>query len=214
MSTINPRSPLLLLILLVTIGGCGILDPDDSSNKPSSGVIMPLKVGNTWIGRTTMTDRDGAVTSVTYDTLRIVKEKRIDGYIWYEANTGDLYRNDADGLHVATGGGMECTCPVVKYPAARLDTFNTVFVPLLFPDYPEAILTSNFTQVASRDTAITVPPGTFTCYHYRRRVESTDPSKPVDAVVIREHEFYAPNIGPVKREGHDGSRWEVVKYEL
>jgi hypothetical protein len=201
---------LLLLLLLLPIIGCGDpVDPDPDNNGPSNSVIMPLKLGNTWIGRTTRTDANGTVVSVTYDTLKIVREVRIDSKIWYETNTDELLRNDQQGLHWKLESWDDCNCLRAKYPAMPADTFGTTSANVLVNnDVAEARL---FTQVVSRDTVISVPLRTVASYHYRRRVESADPSKPIDAVMIQEHEFFAPNVGPVRRTGRDGSYWELVE---
>lgn len=205
----------LFLLLLLPIVGCGhLVDSDTDNNEPSNSVIMPLKVGNTWIGRTTRTDANGTVVSVTYDTLKIVREVRIDSKIWYETNTEELLRNDQQGLHWKLESWDDCNSLRARYPAMPGDTFGTQTVTALLPQGNVVADMVLFTQVVSRDTVISVPLRTIASYHYRRRVESADPSKPIDAVMIQEHEFYAPNIGPVKRTGRDGSYWELVEVVL
>src|ERR1035437_6460483 len=75
------RSFFLPFTLLFTLG-CSV------SNAPSNGVlrsdgIMPLAVGNKWIGQVTSYDVRGVAVSTHFDTLSVYGTEAVNGETWF-----------------------------------------------------------------------------------------------------------------------------------
>jgi hypothetical protein len=199
---VNPMKQVCFLLLTaILIAGCF-----DSPTSSTSSVIMPLKVGNQWIGRVTS---DSSGTSiVSYDTLTIVQEVVINNETWYKANTGDFYINRANGLLSTPNPNQsgDCACNVIQYPASRGDTILAPEVLVLVPGNPEPVTQKVGREVLATDSTITVPAGSFSCYHYMMKLYS-----PTNARLVFPNEhFYVPDLGPVLIVS-GGRRWELVK---
>jgi len=201
-----------LFVLAVALGGCA----DDLPVATQGGsTIMPLAVGNRWSGVTTLYE-NGAVSSQFQDSVRIVSALERDGFTWYVDDDGLLCRTDETGLHPSVS--CECLALNARYPAAPGDTFSTVRVLVLLPSSQVPVEQVVAWQVVSVDTLITVPAGTFHCYHYRTVLFA-----PQDARLLKiQSTFYAVDVGPVLLEAYDNdgsaplilSRWELSSYHL
>lgn len=188
---------------------------DALPTETEGSVIMPLKTGNTWIGTATTYDREGNIVSVRQDTIAIVQALQIGEELWHEANGGTLYRNAADGLY--TSG--ECICLEAKYPAAQLDTFNTLPpAQVLIPGSSEPVVQIVTSKVLATSEQVSTPAGTFRTYHYAPVIVA-----PAGARFLQErHSYYVPDLGPVRiddytggrQEGYLSRRWELVKVTL
>jgi len=181
-------SPLVAILLctLVLLAGCG----DEFVGPTAAGVIMPLKVGNQWIGRWTSFD-PGAPR---YDTLTIVSEVRKGNELWFKGSDGNLYINRADGLWRYSESSESCAeILLAKYPAALNDTFGICTTtkqggPGTYT-YTDAVVT------VANDTTITVPAGAYACQAYKPVVAG--PGRMGSDEIDRN--YYAPNIGPVRK---------------
>lgn len=192
--------------------GCG----DKLPTENDGSVIMPLKVGNMWIGRTTMYNRQGAMIHLEIDTLTVVEAVNERGLTWYKMNNGTLYRNGDEGLYRLDS----CLCLDAKYPAAVSDTFNTLPpTPVLLPGEPEPVLQIVASKVFAVQESIEGLGGeNFQTHHYAPVI-----IQPLNARFIEErHSYYVPDLGPVliedyaggKTDGYLMRRWELVKANI
>jgi hypothetical protein len=190
-----------LLLAAILIAGCF-----DSPTSSTPSVIMPLKVGNQWIGRVTFDSAGTAI--VRYDTLTIVQEVSINNEKWYKASTGDFYINRAEGLLSTPTPNLsgDCPCAVIQYPASRGDTLLLPEVQVLVSGNPDPVTQIVGREVLATDSTINVPAGSFSCYHYMMKLYS-----PANArFVFPDERFYVPDLGPVLIVS-GGRRWELVK---
>ncbi len=76
---------IMILVLICIIIPLQYSCQENSVNflQAQGNVIMPLAIGNTWIGRLTKIDSVGNTLSVIYDTLKIIKDTLINGETWY-----------------------------------------------------------------------------------------------------------------------------------
>ncbi len=210
-------APLLAPVLLCILGmlsGCkdDFLGPDLSG----AGVIMPLKVGNQWIGRWTEYDDAGAVIATTYDTLTIESQVRRDEEIWYLGSNGKLYINHPNGLYKDSSESNVCGCYMMlaKYPSAVGDTFNTQRGEVLLPVGNTPLVRIDADILLAKDSSVTTPAGTYSCYVYGQKLFA-----PLNSSLLGwEWKYYAPSVGLVKKEivsyGRVEKSWELVKLRL
>jgi hypothetical protein len=192
-------SPLLLILLTAALlAGCGVTDP---TADPT--VIMPLKVGNTWIERVSEYDSAGILTRDYLDTMAIVSDEMIGSEHWFRSDEPVVRTNRTDGLWVRVDGFN--TWLAFHYPAAVADTFQTQQWQETFENGAGGIQFITYMTVTSTDTVITVPAGTYHCYAYELRGASLDGSPLPDSLHFTERYFYAPDVGPVKSETSVGT---------
>lgn len=193
----------LLPMLVLLLPGCNPLAPDAPSD-----VIMPLAVGNMWIGNKITYDAQGNPLSAP-DTLRVTRDMKSGSETMFDASDGETYINRADGMWREAG---QCSCLRAKYPAKQGDMFNEETTKVLLPDELAPVDMKTAMLVVSTDTTVTVPAGTYRCYHYRPVIIT-----PTAATFITAHDyFYAPNVGLVLvvARGQQGYRWELVRAEI
>lgn len=193
-------------IAILLLSGC-VESPTSTSS--SSSVLMPLKIGNQWIGRTA-SDSAGS-TVYTYDTLTIVEEVVKEGETWYKANTGELFMNreNVGLLHAENDSSDGCGCAIAEFPAERGDTMMLPDMSVLLPNQTQPVDQVIGREVLSTDTSITVPAGTYSCYHYEVKVYS-----PANArLLFPDERYYKPDLGPVVLISSKG-RWELVQVTL
>lgn len=87
--------PVFFLLILVNLG-C----KSDSVSTTSNNVLMPLKVGNTWIYEDQVFSEDGTNTHTANDTITIVSSQVVAGITYYTSNYGANYYYDSKGLWV------------------------------------------------------------------------------------------------------------------
>jgi hypothetical protein len=137
---------LLILMLLMLAFSCSKENPVQNN---STNEIFPLKIGNKWTFKTTSNSIVSThINEVKADTL-------IQNEIWYiltyDTNIVTICRNKSDGWwFVAESNGSS----VInwKYPAKVNDEYMTY--------------DSTLVKITSINEQITVPAGTFNCYHY------------------------------------------------
>jgi hypothetical protein len=182
---------------LLLLAGCASSStgPDDYNSLP----IMPLKVGNTWIGRTQEFDSAGIVTSTTFDTLRIISEQQIQGETWFRTNTGFLLTNRTDGAWFQEDRppyGVEWQ--MAKHPAAVGDIFEVDTALIIHsgtPQGPDSIDVVSY-HVLATGIEITVPAGTFSSTRYKQRDNRLD-GTPIEYFVGEDYAS-APGVGEVQ----------------
>jgi hypothetical protein len=219
--------PFLACLLLTAIAwGCtgNVTDPDNS------GPIMPLAVGNQWIGRMSYLNSSGSITRTEFDTLRIIAEVAIKGETWYATNYGQLLTLRGDGLWRRPYGGTspdEWEMHSAKHPANvgdifETDTFQVAQIGGPPPLYDSLIFIS---RVSALGATITVPAGTFHATTYGQIIKSLDGHVLTDLEGgdSRYYTAFAPGIGNVKEEyfafdstgnSHVTMRWELMEYLL
>ncbi len=196
----------------------------DVPTTPDGSTIMPLTVGNSWVGKWTYYSGDGSVIETLFDTLTITGTVKDNGVTWYEANNGELLANDRKGLHYNDFTPQCILYPVrALYPATASDTFNSAPpTTVLVPEATGSAETINVIAcniVLTTDSTVTVPAGTFTTYVYKPDVLAPNPAQSEDLQFINETiEYYTPNVGPIMREFYERNalvkRWELVNVVL
>ncbi len=165
------RFPLLLLLVMAGLNCAPANGP-----IPSEPVIMPLAVGNEWIGRINRYDSHAKLDSTWLDTLRVLRSEVADGETWYYANTPVIYGPDTlyawftnrpDGLYTRDiedypeDHGKVYRC--AKYPARPGDicaTFDSTFDTLGNGLYDGV-------SVDTTNLRFNAPAGIFNCDVYR-----------------------------------------------
>src|ERR1035437_2393770 len=126
------RSLLLIFVIPVVLAtGC-----NSGTGPPAmSSQIMPLAVGNEWIGQVTHYNAQGVSDSIWLDTLRVSKSESINGETWYYMNvfwltndTGHAWFVDrADGLYSCDSQHFAQAWRFAKYPAKSGDSVVTFY---------------------------------------------------------------------------------------
>jgi len=161
---------LYFVILLLTFTSCKTDNPVDI-NTPSTSVLLPLDVGNSWTFRRTEYNTNGSVNYIDTITQNIVKDSSLYGFKWsFESYEQFLYQNDKQGLWIFY------TEPRLYYR---------------YPSSPNVHFVQNYdtVTVVSTDTLITTPAGSFHCYHYK-----------IDFNNFPINQFICPDLGFVNME--------------
>jgi hypothetical protein len=156
------------------------------------GVIIPLKVGNSWTYKVTAYDSLGAILpfSIGDISLRVTSETTIGSEKWYQVN-GSLLTNRADGMWSRDSAGREQL--TFKYPANVNDSYSSSGGPIV---------------VSTTNQTVTVPQGQYACYGYRQGSGTG-----FDVI-----QYCAPNVGLVKVEAYQqtlsGRQYVATTFEL
>jgi hypothetical protein len=213
---------ILIPLLAIMAIGCSkseLTAPD--ANLP----IMPLAVGNRWIGRSLTLDTNGNVTTTRYDTLQIRQEFVSDSERWFLTGTiGPSYTNRSDGLwSLPYTSGPTASHPFLyaKHPASVGDLFNsdTVSDPFTVPALIGA------TRVAATGMEMTVPAGTYHVTKYQSQFRTFDGRVLTGNEIASANDYYAfaPGVGLIKEESYMmapggrayvGHRWELIEATL
>ncbi len=153
------KKNLSLIILAITaaflIISCNKNDNNTTAPPPQSQPTgpFPLEIGNSWTYQVTFFDIDGTKQSTTGTVIyQITRDTTVDGEKWYYLKTessGIYYLNRSNGVWSVLNGNKQT---FLKYPTTKSDRYST---------------TIGNMRIASTDTSITVPKGTFSCYEYR-----------------------------------------------
>lgn len=171
------------------VAGLLLIAACDTTGIPSEDVtgesLIPLRIGNEWIWRTTeQSFVDGWPDSVYFDTTRVVSDVVLEDERWYTLRTSDgdvLATNRPSGYWESGPGGIGAHL-VFQHPAEVGDTFPAI-----------SAFDSSFVRVMSLDTTITVPAGMFQAVHYAQITTTNGLSFTCDF-------FVAPGVGLVKTE--------------
>jgi hypothetical protein len=187
------------------------------ANGPLSNqqAIMPLAVGNEWIGQVTQYDSYGNSDSIWFDTLRVLKSEVVAGEIWYDMNAfwingsdtnRQWFANRSDGLYTCDSEYFREAYRFGKYPAKPGDvcvTFENTF------DSTRLYGQSDGISVDTTDLLVTVPAGQFRCYVYRGFSISRDYD--VVSSAFEPGQYYAPGVGLIA-SGYFGPDGQHDKY--
>jgi hypothetical protein len=208
----------------------------DQGNVPNASLqIMPLKVGNRWIGRITEYDTNGNVASTRLDTLTVYKSEVVKGETWYYRTMspavltlrgGDpdtlifdtvqyAFTNRSDGLYQ---DDYPRPC-IARYPAKEGDTMSKKS----FDGFDTSDRVTTIDLVRRTNALVTVPAGIFHCYQYQTVSVLSTGGK--ETTTMDSSRYYAPGVGIVQYEyfisgpndppftGHR-EVWQLVRAEL
>lgn len=173
----------LLAFAVVIAAGCSS-DNGTNGGDPIPNVIVPLTLGNTWVGTQVEYDSTGAEVVSFTQTFFVNQDTVIAGDRWYAiAGARILLANQNDGLWIRYGfqDTLDLLDPAMyaRYPA------------VVGQSWQSGIDLSSTVSVVSVDTSITVPKGTYKCHLYRW---VRDSGNRID------HYFLAPKTGWIKTE--------------
>jgi hypothetical protein len=207
----------------------------DQGNVPNASLqIMPLKVGNQWIGQIVSLDANDNILDTRPDTLAVSSSTTYDGDVWYYVKElpGQffysrydtsvwIYSIRADGLYANIGPSFfGITERLAKYPARIEDSVYSTG--LISPDsssLPDSINASKLLRYVKRnDEVISVPGGTYSCYHYADK----EVSQTGKILSIARNAWYSPGVGIIQFDHADGfpragvvrEQWQLVRAEL
>lgn len=185
----------IIAIGLVIFVGCG-----DKGSGPKDTVIMPLKVGNSWLGTLTDYDSNGVIVQVDTLKLGVLRDTTISDEKWFivgtineginKVGTFNVMSHRNDGIWLANcrpPDGQPCL--LYKYPAVAGDNYD--FGPEVL-----AIVT-----VLSTNRIVSVPAGQYRCYCYSFDYDlSAIDYGGVTRISLTEMMCLAPDVGLVKTE--------------
>lgn len=166
-----------LLIPLVLIALASCKKSETTEDPVTIPDLIPLKIGNTWNYRSTMQD-----TIITNHFNKVIRDTTILGETWsvmtYDSDINVILKNKADGLWFMN-------------PTKSMNG-----IAILYYKYPVPAGTQYTTsdgvdvKVVSVNESVTVPMGTFVCYHYTTTYGNFEVYQ----------EYYCPGKGLVKLE--------------
>lgn len=172
-----------IFLLLAVVAGCSKSD-DNQDQPPATPSLIPLQIGNNWNYRSTMQD-----TVITTHFNTVIGDTSIRDEDWfimtYDNQVSVLLNNRSDGLWFWNNSKSTMGTSILyyRYPVPAGTEYYTT--------------DSVFVSVVSVNESVTVPMGTFSCYHYTMKY-------PGNAVY---QEYYCPGTGLIKLEKYyvDGS---------
>lgn len=214
------RTRLVALVVLLIVGCAEIPTEPDRKSLP----MMPLAVGNRWIGRSYALDTAGSQIDLVYDTLEIVSTIDRDGETWFVARDGTHYINRTGGLWILDAFGA--THHLAKHPASVGETFDVDTVRVLRTDTTshdvDSVVVSSL--VDGVGVGLSGPTGSYLVNAYRDQIATLDghvmsSDEPLWMGDIR---YFAPAVGLVREEhfvrtssGPSVQRiWELIEVRL
>lgn len=169
------------MLILSTIFGCK-KDSNPIVSPNPTPVIMPLEIGNKWVRQFTLYDTSGVPFSSGTDSITVLRDTLISNeryFVLILQGAERVLSNQSEGLSwfLGTfGWGLQ-----YKYPGLPGDSFYYIGG-------------ANVSRITATDTVLTVPAGTYSCYHYSTII---NPSYPIHG---RLEEYVAPHLGFVQSE--------------
>ncbi len=169
---------------------------------PDQQVIMPLALGNEWIGQINQYDSKGNLDSSWFDTLSVLRSKEAGGETWYYVHvywgygrdTNHLwFTNRSDGLYTCDSEHFTTAYRLAKYPARPHD------VCVVFENTSDSTgLYSEYRGIGVDTTNIPVstPAGQFQCYSYSGFDFSQ--AGDVGSSIWEPSSFYSPGVGLIQ----------------
>jgi hypothetical protein len=178
----------LFLVLLLFNGCKNEQNPITPIEKP---LIIPLKIGNQWLGEAERIGNDGSVITSSNVGIFVIGSSMVDS-----TNLFILQRDEQQYYCLNTDSGFVYNWNnqnywQYKYPATVGEQFT--------------ISSNAYRVVVSTDTIITTEYGKYNCYHYSLRFYDND---------FHTEEFISPNTGFVYVEHYqtDGPTPEIFLY--
>lgn len=188
----------LIVLMAVSCENVGIpIHPEEATQ------ILPLRVGNHWKYTYVVYDSAGVEKQRWAEQRSVVADTVVDGEVWYLTDFSSYLANRPDGV----------------WQRMPNWTFTGTFLgledPQLFLPFPVSIGSSikvssiKTYTLLKRDVEVTVPAGTFSCYHYRMTLPGSIGG------IGEYHLFYAPGVGLVKETWsiqQDPPPYSVISY--
>ncbi len=177
-------------LIFLLFNGCNSnkQNPITPIEKP---LIIPLKIGNQWLGKAERIGNDGNVITSSYIGISVIGFSIIDStelFILQRDGFQYLCSNTDSGFVYNINGQNYLR---YKYPASIGDQFSVSW--------------NAYRVVVSTDTTINTEYGEYKCYHYSLKSYDND---------FHTEEFVSPNIGFVYLEHYqtDGPTPEIFLY--
>jgi len=209
-----------LVLIILNISGC---KENSTQVVHAQNYIMPLAVGNMWVGQLKKYDSTGTLLETVYDTTRIVSDTTLNGTTWYLSYEA-LYRNDSWGLK-EYDVYAEYERQMLHYPSELgfkhfIDT-AVIKTKLSNGEYQKDTIIFGL-ETASTDTIIITPLDTFHCYYYKPCTKKLDGTSSTLEFPMVGSYWYAPGIGPIRKTIIDLSDglginklvWELTYFNL
>jgi hypothetical protein len=194
------------IVLVALLAGIAALNCGCSNRLAPTGskaVIMPLAVGNRWIGTTHPLRGDDL-----FDTLRIIRDTVVGNERWYVTSNGVMLANHPDGLYTweiwAARRDQGKPTRALKFPVAVGDALNDLGNFRRVYEHGDSGDVESIREVltvVSTDTLVDVPAGRYHCIKAvlkRYRADgSPDPVQFSNDGPL----YFAPGIGLLKTEG-------------
>ncbi|MFI5201636.1 MAG: hypothetical protein ACHQNE_04570 [Candidatus Kapaibacterium sp.] len=181
---------------------------------PTQSVIMPLAVGNEWIGKVIQYDVHGNPDSTWLDTLRVLNSQVVNGETWYYLNgyppyiqwsrtpnspyekdtSGCVFVMRPDGIYRIQDWNFDSSQRFLSYPVRAHDYVYRVGTGR--PDSTGHYLSYSYKGVDTIGLTVHVPAGSFSTIVYS--IGSYSQSSDVISEGIGPGEYYAPGIGLVQ----------------
>jgi hypothetical protein len=165
-----------------------------NKNNPITGnepfELIPLKVGNTWIGTDTRYDSNGVVRSTAVKSIWVSADTILNGKKYFSLYyKGEQSVGVPDSTLYAFARNSDA-----GYSEKRRSNFDEE----LIYGYPYS---GRDSDIVSTSEAVTVPAGKFYCvvYKYPAGIYHTDSLD----YIYYEHAYICPTIGIIKIELHD-----------
>jgi hypothetical protein len=200
------------IAVLLSLTACS--NPDSATSGAAD--IMPLAVGNRWIGEVYCHgDSTNSDERLWLDTLIVTGTMSISGEKWYivqhrgiaDAFTDsaqlDLWMDRADGLYSRSmrtdTNVIGAPSRVVAYPGAISDTTQTQPIGTNYSDQRIGIM---YQKLVSKSDAVQVPAGSFVAHKWETyfAYDSTGRTPEASGNI----DWYVPGIGEVKTVQHVG----------
>lgn len=187
-------------LCILALSSCS--NSSGSGGASTTGSIIPMVIGNTWVMDTTIYDASGNGRAGGTDSLKIRTSTLSpkDHSTYFDLGYYWLMRTN-DGVYFAAPPNYYNAYRYFKYPAnpgekfREHDDFHPMAMPL--PSKPDSIATlgSDY-RVTSNSVPVTVAAGTFNCYQYTANWYEVHSG----TVFQREVFYLCPNTGYVRTE--------------
>ncbi|MEI6089771.1 MAG: hypothetical protein WCR42_04925 [bacterium] len=210
-----------LLAFILMLSSCDdIVDADNNILKTKItyntikadqeyNVIMPLKVGNVWIYKTTIYTNGFIGTMTSYDTITVKEETIINGEKWFvvgitgKSATIPYYITNTDvGLYYKSSTNLNSSNLIAEYPLKHSSYYHgDQYYSAIYDDIHVAIDDSlDYWTNAEIVNNYPMVYGDYTAYKYNTWAKFRHTNTKLDTIAI---EYYQPNIGIVHREEYE-----------
>jgi hypothetical protein len=182
-------------LLLILLSGIILTNCNDTTDPSSSKhEIMPLKLGNYWVNKLTIYDRNGNLQKTSISTAKITFDSVWNGEKIYRMGNDENPSNNGSGFYLNRIDGLYLW-----------DIPNHAVKPELYWKYPanegdKFISLGDSTLVERANIEYKVPAGPFKCYKYSSVQIYHD--KTLDDTTTYNF-YYSPGIGMIALETYN-----------
>jgi hypothetical protein len=201
------------LIAIAVLIGCS--EPQPTGADRAQQPIMPLEVGNRWIGHTLFYDSLGNNTVIIKDTVEIVATTLVNGETWYVTRDSVRMISRGDGLWMADSANPAGR-HVAKHPASVGELFDTRQRVIVSSDSLGADTLTESRQVIAVGYSMVVTDRLLLVTGSRIYRQTLDGRElmPTDEHWIADESYYAPSIGRVREYTFTRTSTGVVKASM